>query len=310
MSTFGALLFHGPHLIEVGPVTLRAGKKQLRALLRFEQVGYEGLKSMRWPEMSPVETRRITIDYNSHLDDQNTPHHWNQLVALGADEVRAYGPNTLGFDNVRVVMEPKDRAAVAVWLDEVLGRTPENHGKFYIEVGWPKYGSRDEILGTDWYREPEEYGSVAAAWQALKKRSIRSDPEASSRVVTAAGAEVHERHISLPDPVTSNPDDDMFLFGLSGLSNFINSHRKYYLTGDVWQGKNIVQSNTRLTLERFDESHDSAFLLYFRDGGFVGRISPATVAKNTKWVKIQRAAQHYRVQVLRAELLSALEALA
>lgn len=301
MSTFGSLLFHGPHLIEVGPVTLRADKKQVRALLRFEQIEYTGRKS----NGDRGESRRITIDYNSTIDDPKTPHLWNQLVALGADEVRAYGPNTLGFDNVRVVMEPKDRAAVAVWLDEVLGRTPENPGKFYIEVGWPTYGSRDEILGTGWDRKPEVYPSVAAAWKAAGKYPEVHDGEADVRVVTVTGAEVHKRHISLPDPVV---EGDEFLFGLSGLSNFINSHRKYYLTGDVWKGKSMLQSARRLTLERFDASRDSSFFLYLYEGGLVGRVNEHTVARDNKWVTFKKG--KYEVRVLRAELLHALGALA
>lgn len=91
------------------------------------------------------------------------------------------------------------------------------------------------------------------------------------------------------------------------LAEILNANRRYFLDAEVW----VRSSSTkrRVVLERYDGAEDSAFFVYFLvPGKFIGRVDEKTVAKQTKFIEFNKGG--YRVKVLRAELLHALEQLA
>ncbi len=302
---FGDILLRKPEVLIVRPVAITgpmaksatdATKKLLRAVTLVLSSSTGGTVDLKF---------RIQRQSLWENDKPRT------LATVKASELRPYGKTVLGFDRIRLQMSQKDRAAVLVWLDEVMTFNPEPPEPSYvIVVRYPIYGSRDEVYLKD-KQLPGVYQTYAEAKKALRKvqQPHDSDADVDYRIVTEEGREPYfpERIIwDVPD--SENPAEDM-LFGLGGLSNTLfNSQRRYYLRGEVWQGKSVVQSNQRFTLERFDAGTDSSFFLYFLHGGLVGRVHERTVAKPNKWVSFKK--DKYEVRVLRADLLQALEALA
>jgi hypothetical protein len=96
----------------------------------------------------------------------------------------------------------------------------------------------------------------------------------------------------------------MTLFG------FFNPRRKYKLNGEHWE-RNKLRAKRRLSLERYDSSDDAQFFLYLDDlpsgRGFVGWVTERTLSKQTKYIEFKRRDANWRIKVLRADLIKALE---
>ncbi len=300
MSTFGSIMQRGPETLVLGPAKLRGPGY---GFAKFKANGVLVSFKAYW-------TGNVDIHYALHRGNFVRLPEWHLMqLNLPLQDLKLFGKNTIGYDNVRMTIDAEDAAVFAVWRDEALSTvetTPS--GGFFIEVGYPTYGGRDEITGTSWSREPKEYATQAAAERAAARHpAIRGgDTDADVQVVDGSGRPVNSRSTSLYD------DGDM-LFGLGNVpltASLLNARRQYHLKGDVWRGGKKVNTR-RLVLERHDGSRDSAFFLYLYDTspGFIGRVGPATVAKNNKYVTF-KAGKHHEIRVLREDLLEALGALA